>query len=328
MKTLTKITLASMLLICTSYIQSQTVSTFEEAPLPPNSYWNGSTQPMGTTFISGNAIFPNMYDTSWGGFWASGFAYSNLKDSITPGFANLYAARTAIGYNGSEHYAIAQQNAIIRLTGNAAGKVVKGFYVTNSTYAALSMRDGDMFSKKFGGVSGNDPDWFKLVVRKYHGGNLGADSVEFYLADYRFPNNTQDYIVTTWEWVDLTPLGNSDSLLFTLSSSDVGPWGMNTPAFFCMDNFTTADGGVGISEKNNKPQIAFFPNPVTDYLTIYFPEKTKSVLQIFTNEGKLIYEEKIEEKKATVYLNELNTGLYFIKISDGKNVLNEKFVKQ
>ncbi|CAG0982549.1 MAG: DUF4465 domain-containing protein [Bacteroidetes bacterium] len=328
MKTLTKITLTSMLLICTTFTQSQTVSTFEENSLAPNSYWNGSSNPMGATFTSGNAIFPNMYDTSWGGFWASGFAYSNMKDSVTPGFANLYAARTAGGYNGSEHYAIAQQNAIIKLNGNAAGKVVNGFFVTNSTYAALSMRDGDMFSKKFGGVSGNDSDWFKLVVRKYYGGNLGSDSVEFYLADYRFSNNAQDYILTTWEWVDLTSLGNADSLVFTLSSSDVGQWGMNTPAFFCMDNFTTADAGVGVAEWKNKAQITFFPNPVTDYLTIDLPQKTKFILQILNNEGKLIYEEKIEGKGATVYLNKLNSGLYFLKIFNGENVYNEKFLKQ
>ena len=159
----------------------------------------------------------------------------------------MYAARTADGYNGSSNYIVSQQNSLIKLTGNAVGKVVSGFYITNSTYAAISMRDGDMFSKKFGGISGNDADWFKLVIRKYFGGVLSTDSVEFYLADFRFQNNAQDYILTSWQWVDLTSLGNSDSLLFTLSSSDVGQWGMNTPAFFCIDNFTTSDAGVGIA---------------------------------------------------------------------------------
>jgi hypothetical protein len=30
------------------------------------------------------------------------------------------------------------------------------------------------------------------------------DSIEFYLADFRFANNSQDYILKTWEYLDLT----------------------------------------------------------------------------------------------------------------------------
>ena len=65
--------------------------------------------------------------------------------------------------------------------------------------------------------------------------------VEFYLADYRFDDNAQDYIVSDWAWVDLTGLGVVYGLEFALSSSDVGNWGMNTPAYFAMDSFN----GVG-----------------------------------------------------------------------------------
>ena len=36
--------------------------------------------------------------------------------------------------------------------------------VANDTYPALSMKDGDAFSKKFGGDSSDDPDWFKLTI--------------------------------------------------------------------------------------------------------------------------------------------------------------------
>ena len=36
--------------------------------------------------------------------------------------------------------------------------------------------------------------------------------------------------------MDLGSLGRVDSLMFALESTDVGEWGMNTPAFFCIDN--------------------------------------------------------------------------------------------
>ena len=38
------------------------------------------------------------------------------------------------------------------------------------------------------------------------------------------------YIVNTWQTVDLTSLAGSKSLGFALSSTDNGPFGMNTPA--------------------------------------------------------------------------------------------------
>ncbi len=221
-------------------LNAQTVSTIETLTLSPNSYWNGSTMTLGTTFNSGDAIFQNYYDTAYGGYWSDGWAYCNMKDSTTAGYTNEYSARPAGGYNGSVNYLVGKDGAKVNLGSAAIGRPVKGFYVTNGTYAAISMKDGDGFAKKFGGASKNDPDWFKLTVRKWLGGVMTNDSVTFYLADYRFTNNASDYIVKTWQWVDLSSLGNVDSLKFILSSSDMGLYGMNTPAFFCMDNFNSA----------------------------------------------------------------------------------------
>jgi hypothetical protein len=67
--------------------------------------------------------------------------------------------------------------------------------------------------------------------------------VHFYLADYRFEDNAEDYIVKTWEWFDLSSLGRADSLMCTLGSSDTGMFGMNTPAYFCVDNLTIKTTG-------------------------------------------------------------------------------------
>ena len=67
------------------------------------------------------------------------------------------------------------------------------------------------------------------------------DSVIAVLADFRSNNSSEDYILKTWKWVNLLPLGDIDSLSFSYRSSDVGQFGMNTPGYFCMDNFTTKD---------------------------------------------------------------------------------------
>ena len=39
--------------------------------------------------------------------------------------------------------------------------------VTNTTFAFLSMQNGDEFAKQFGGDDGNDPDFFKVTFRGF-----------------------------------------------------------------------------------------------------------------------------------------------------------------
>jgi hypothetical protein len=127
------------------------------------------------------------------------------------------------------------------MTLNTAG-IVDGLYVTNNNYAYYSMLNGDAYAKKFGGVSGDEADWFLLTITGKDAGETEVGSVEFYLADYRFADNGQDYIVNTWEYVDLMGLGMVNSLEFSLSSSDMGSYGMNTPGYFAMDTVVPEPG--------------------------------------------------------------------------------------
>ncbi len=314
-------------------LYAQTISNVETLALSPNSYWDGSTVPYQSSFTTGNAIFPNKNN----GYWSEGWAYSNMKDSATAGYTNMYSAAPAIGYNGSANYLIGQNAAIINLNNAAIGKIVSGFYITNGTYAAISMRDGDGFARKFGDTTGTNaaipqgdyPDWFKLTVHKYFGGILTNDSVEVYLADYRFSDNTQDYILKTWQWVDISSLGNVDSLKFILSSSDMGDFGINTPPFFCMDNFTTADSALGISENNNNLSIALFPNPANSNITVNMENLSTqgASIEIIDANGALVYSSIIYKSPAEISVDMLPTGYYHLKVK-GKNFeKNKTFIK-
>ena len=114
--------------------------------------------------------------------------------------------------------------------------------VTNTTYAGLSMLYGDMFAKRFGGPDGTDSDFFILTIHGLDANGDDTGSVDFYLANYTFQDPNLNYIVSAWTTVDLTPLGNATSLAFELNSSDIGQFGMNTPAYFAMDNLVVTPG--------------------------------------------------------------------------------------
>ncbi len=328
-KQLQKITTIAIIVFTTMGLNAQTTGDLQNLTLTPNTFYNGSngtpTVTSVNTFTSGNCIFPNKWNGSFGGYWESGWAYSNMKDSTTAGSTNQYSARTAVGYTNSTIYTVAQGGAKLKFNAAAQGKQMAGFYVTNSTYAAISMRDGDMFAKKFGGTSGNDPDWFKLKVQKYFGGVLANDSVTFYLADYRFTNNAQDYIIKTWQYVNLTSLGNADSLLFTLSSSDVGGFGMNTPSYFCLDNFTTLNTVTGIAEFNAfESTTTIYPNPTASQLNISSEKKIEKI-EVYNQLGSLVYQ-------STNLINDisvLESGIYFVKITSEEGlVATKKIIKE
>lgn len=303
----------SFLLMASLSLSAQTTAGFENFGLAPGAFLNGSDGSGG--FASGNAFLPNNYNPDFES-WEP-WAISATTDTQTPGFFNQYSAITGGGAAGSLAYAVAYcfGGCAIRLQGPAAGGLAEGLYLTNSTYAYLSMLNGDAFSKKFGGETGDDPDFFLLTIKKYLNGEPGSDSVNFYLADYRFTDNSQDYIVDDWAFVDLRPLGNADSLWFRLSSSDIGVFGMNTPAYFCMDNLTTADLMTATQEPSSAPGYKAFPNPTTGLLQLAGPEPPRWIT-IHNSQGQLLGRPEVADN--TIDLSGLPAGLYFVRLGFGQ----------
>ncbi len=208
-------------------------ATYDDLTLAPDSYWNGSDGSGG--FTSGGLRHTTHYDSTWDSW--DGFAYSNKTDTGSTGMSGQYTAYSGSGVGGG---ADGSNNYAIGFVGWATAPTVYlsipfGAYFTNNAYAYSSMLNGDAFSKKFGGASGDDSDWFLLTIEGFNASGQSTGIVPFYLADYRFTDSAHDYIVDDWTWVDLSGLGTVDRIEFTLSSSDVGSFGMNTPAYFAMD---------------------------------------------------------------------------------------------
>ena len=138
-----------------------------------------------------------------------------------------YNAVAGQGVSGSPNYAIAFSLDELTLDEPI---VLPGVYITNNNYAYYAMANGDDFTTKFGGADGNNADWFLLTITGHDVNAVETGSIDLYLADFRFEDNSLDYIVSDWTFVDLRDLGEVQALTFTFSSSDTGDFGMNTPA--------------------------------------------------------------------------------------------------
>jgi len=309
-------------------LSGQTTADFEHLGVAPGTFVNNAA---GGSFESGNVSLPNTYSADFD-FW-SGWALSAVNDADTPGFGNQYAAVAGRGVDGSDVYAVgyALPSAAIYLTGAAAGAPVSGMYVTNSTYAYFSMLEGDAFAKRFGGESGNDPDFFLLTIRGVRDGVETADSVAFYLADYRFSDNSQDYIVDTWTFIDLTPLGNVDAIQCYLSSSDNGQFGMNTPGYVCVDNIITSDMAVSVRQPSNATAVRVFPNPTSDFVRFDWSSTTAVTtgsLRLTDANGRLMLTCNLDSTGAALDIRFLPAGIYYYTLLHGSQVMGSgKIVK-
>lgn len=249
-------------------VSAQFNADFEAVSLNGQGFNNGSNLQGG--YISADLFFKNGYDTQFQSWF--GFGASSVNDSTTEGYNNQYGCYAGGGANGSQKFGVAYLSTFpsvryptIRKSAGSASPTLVSFQYTNNTYAGLSMKNGDAVAKKFGGITGNDPDFYKMIVSNHYNGQV-TGTAEIYLADFRFANNSQDYIVKGWRTATFNFPTPFDSLTFDLQSSDNGTFGMNTPAYFCIDDLTF--DVVTEIESELTSGISISPNPVLNQLTI------------------------------------------------------------
>lgn len=332
MKKITFLLLAS---ICSLGASAQTTTpqpvlvTFESFGLSANSFYKDTND---VPFQTSTAVFQHEWVTGAFPYWSAGFSYTNIYDSITAGFTNLYGVIARKGVNNSSVFVVGQNNAVVRTKNKYT--IVNGFYYTNTTYAYKSIKNGDQFARKFGDTTGTGsgttiaqgdyPDYFKLVVFGFKNGVKKTDSVEIFLADFRF-SATQDYIVNNWRYADTKTLGSVDSIQFVLRSSDIGAFGMNTPAFYAIDNFETSiENPVALAEAPPVHKYKAFPVPFSSVLTVEAPSEFN--LEILDMAGHVL-EKKFGQERLQLDLNNLGAGYYLVKITDSFGVHTKAIIK-
>lgn len=301
--------------VCCRCELSAELVDFEAWPLAPESSWIGPVPedegveqegPFGGTVRQGaieigGLRLVNRRNLSFGDW--SGFAVSNETDTTTSGAANLTSAITGGGANQSRTYAVAfgyvdnldptqfEQLSVLPAMNVADGLVFSSLLVTNTTYASSSMREGDRFAKKFGGASGSDPDFFRLSIYGVDANGVLLDHVvETFLADYRFADHADDYIVDDWQLVDLKALATARTLYFNLDSTDSNQSGLTTPAFFAVDNVVLASSAVGDFEVGDFDKDGLLSSTDADLLCdrIHARDASAEALFFFDLNGDLL----------------------------------------
>jgi uncharacterized protein YegJ (DUF2314 family) len=315
-----RIIIYAIIMLNQPFLFAQVLADFEGLITETESYLNGSSGE--NSFISGEVELKVDYNPEWDA-WI-GWALSNITDNENPGFINQFSAIPGSGAESGSTYAVSYcpDGSVLYL--NTSDRTVLGMYITNSTYAYFSMLNGDAFAKKFGGESGNDPDYFSLTIKGVKGNEPVQDSVTVFLADYRFEDNSEDYILDEWLWVDLAILGQTDSLLFKLHSSDTGGFGINTPTYFCIDQVYTENFTSGILNKEEL-ELTLLSNPVDVNIVLQNFSDQGFHARILNSNGMEVGVFNVEPGITIFPVEHLTSGYYSIQFSKAKSIL---FIRQ
>jgi len=284
------------------------------------------------------ASFQFDWDTSYGGYWAKNWAASRViynKEETSDFAKHLYAAKPGYGcqspdydfasHSGSKNvFLVGQNNSGFRLMTPIDGSLqVVQLRISNSIYAYNSMKFGDFVGKKF---SAAEKDSFVLIITGFSN-EVKKFSKRVYLADYRFADTNKNFMLDTWQIVKFNQNETADSLSFTLVSSDNGQFGMNTPAFFVMDNVTVAEF-TGSVNKMATQVVRSYPNPATHSIQFEIPSVETNVM-IYQSNGILCKQTQIQSNFELINIDDLSAGLYVVKFQNALGqTFNTKFIKQ
>ncbi len=312
---------------------SQQVVDFESVTMPNDGYYNGSTDHSGELeveesfdYVLNNVHFQVNYTPGDGWEAWNGTAYSNLIDAENTGLSNQYSTYAGEAYSGNNFGIISppfgggeqtgyyQTNAVKCIFDNTAN--VSSIWVSNSTWGALSIKDGDAFNEAF---TTTDNDYFKLVIEGKKD-EISTGEIEFFLADY---TGNEGIIIDDWQEIDLTSLGEVDKLVFSFKSTNYNEYGMTNPAYFCFDDLQfELINSIGNLTDNT---IDIYPNPTVDFININNTKNCNiAVTDVF---GKIIFEKYNCNETEIINLNNYNSGIYIVNIKSDNYSISKKIIK-
>ena len=206
-------------------VDDKTIATFEEAAISPTHANAYTTFAVDTTAFLESGNFQVQQTVAYDGTYVTGAVVTNNTDTYFKDYTDAYKSAAGGAYAGKNYMVWYEDGFTPNVVKLKTPAVVPGMYVCNNVYALSSMKDGDAYA---GDPFGAD-DWFMLTIGGSLEGKAVNATVEFYLG-----KGTN--FVTDWTYVDLSKLGKVDELKFSMSGSRTGDWGLNTPAYFCIDN--------------------------------------------------------------------------------------------
>ncbi len=203
----------------------------------PVNFWDGG-------FVISDWNYKSNISGQTGDWWYSYLnqcsVYSGTDGAKNGGYGGSRNFSVMFGYVDSYNSSYATRPTLNFTSGSG---VINGTYICLSSYAYGVIEYGNTFGSI--GVAtplkdvANGNGYFTLLAYGFNGDAPTNDGepVEIDLA--RYINHLPVVApVTSWTYFDLSDLGTVTRIEFNLVGNDSGDYGLNTPAYVCMDNIS------------------------------------------------------------------------------------------
>ncbi len=223
-------------------------------------YWDGFTPAIGGDVTDyGQSGSSDGWTVNYGGCMAGGGCVINADGTVTADPAQPYFVAYYANFWGFP----TNEVKFINKDGDEVFEPL-GVYVCNHPWPYYGCAHGDGSSNAF-----EEGNYFELTAV-----GVGVDgtekSVSINLIEF---TDGELRALNDWTYFDLSSLGEVTSVYFTMNSTDVGSYGMNTAAYFCMDKFQVkGEDDQPVVEPTEKTGAPTFHGYTEDGIHAYFVE--------------------------------------------------------
>jgi hypothetical protein len=104
-------------------------------------------------------------------------------------------------------------------------------------------------------------------------------------------------------------------------------FGMNTPAYFCLDNFTTNESSLGLGT-TTRQAAKMYPVPANDVLNLELLDNTIHTITITDMTGRVLHTVAVPNSLVTVNTSTFVPGAYNVTFYSNSDVATARFNKQ
>ncbi len=257
--------------------------------------------------------------------------------SFASGITNKSIKANIVELNGAL-YAASEKN-VLKSTDNGVNwtSVYQVASMTNDKISSLAKIDNGLLISGQGAAKGiyrtldDGATW--TVVREYNDARYVQSVGSFIFAQHSqtdlFQSNDNG---TTWhdiegKWYKI----NGDSITGQDRAYSLTIFNDKLYALGSLGVFTCGAPRVftttGVEDISNTLSFDIYPNPANNTITIAGVPEGSSV-SVADITGRVLYTEKTNRKNVTVHVHDFTTGVYLVRIENGKAVATKKFIKE